>query len=216
MSVTYITSTAMKNTLEIGSETYADADITVAIEAASRVIDAYKNTRFYPTVESRKYTPPFGQEQGWYGGGAYYASLPIYDLSNSSTAVVTVDTIGDGSYGTTWVADTDFFFEPKDNDLTGKPWNQITLRRQAGRVWPLYQYSIKVTGSFGWATAPGQVTEACSILANRYLKRTRETPYGIFAVGTDAVAMAKLGKIDPDVAFMLDEIYDDNTPLLIL
>ncbi len=100
--------------------------------------------------------------------------------------------------------------------MTGKPWDQITLRRQAGRQWPGFQYSIKVVGSFGWATAPGQVTEACSILANRYLKRTRETPYGIFAVGTDAVAMAKLGKIDPDVAFMLDTVYDNDTPLLML
>ena len=215
MSTTYITSTQMKNTLEIGSETYADADIAVAIESASRVIDCYKNTRFYPTVESRTYSAPRSDAQGWYGAG-YYGSLPIYDLSNATTAVVTIDDTGSGTYGTTWVADTDFFFEPRNNDLTGKPWDQITLRRQAGRIWPPWQYAVKITGSFGWATAPGQVTEACSILANRYLKRTRETPYGIFAVGTDAVAMAKLGKIDPDVAFMLDQIYDDDTPLLIL
>jgi hypothetical protein len=147
---------------------------------------------------------------------AYCDSLQIYDLNNSTTAVVTVDVDGDGVYETTWTRDTDFYLEPQDADLTGKPWNQITLRRQAGRQWPQTQYGVKVAGSFGWATAPGQVTEACSILANRYLKRTRETPYGIVTVGTDALSMARLGKIDPDVAFMLDNVTDEDVPTLIL
>lgn len=206
---TYITSTEMKSTLEITGETYADADIDNAIEAASRVIDAYKGTRFFPTTETRTYTPP-----GCYD--SYHESLQIYDLNGSTAIVVTVDENGDGVYETTWTRDTDFYLEPQDADLTNKPWNAITLRQQGGRQWPRIQNSVQVTGSFGWATAPGQVTEACSILANRYLKRTRETPYGIVTIGTDALSMARLGKIDPDVAFMLDNVTDEDVPLLIL
>lgn len=200
---TYITSTDMKNTLEISGETYADTDITNAIEAASRVIDAYKGTRFFPSTETRTYTAP-----------SCYDSLSIYDL-NALTSLK-VDTTGDGVYDTTWTRDTDFYLEPQNAELTGKPWNTVSLRVQGGKQWPTWQYGVQIVGSFGWATAPGQVTEACSILASRYLKRARETPFGIVTVGTDALAMARLGKVDPDVAFMLDNVTDEDAPLLIL
>jgi len=202
---TYISTATMADTLEIAGETYALSDMAAAIEAASRVIDAYKGTRFYPTAETRKYTA-YGIDP--------CDSLPIDDLCALTS--LTVDNDGDGVYETTWVRGTDFYLEPQDADLTGKPWNQISLRQQAGRQWPGYKYAVSVAGTFGWATAPGQVTESCSILANRYLKRARETPYGIVTVGTDSLAMARLGRIDPDVAFMLDGITDDNTPTLIL
>lgn len=201
----YITATDMKNTLEISGETYADSDINTAIEAASRVIDTYKGTRFFPSSETRTYTAS-GCDQ----------SLSIYDLNNSAGSTVSFDMDGDGVYETVLARNTDYYLEPQNADLTGKPWNTITLRSKSGRQWPQWQYGVQVQGSFGWATAPGQVTEACSILANRYLKRARETPYGIVTVGTDALAMARLGKIDPDVAFMLDNVTDDNVPLMIL
>jgi len=202
---TYISTATMADTLEITGETYAASDMLAAVEAASRVIDAYKGTRFYPTAETRKYTA---------SDLCSDEPLAIDDLCGLNS--VTVDQDGDGVFETTWVRGTDFYLEPQDNDLTGKPWNQISLRAQAGRQWPGYKYAVSVAGTFGWSTAPGQVTEACSILANRYLKRARETPYGIVTVGTDSLAMARLGKIDPDVAFMLDGISDDTTPTLIL
>lgn len=204
---TYITSTEMKNTLEISGETYADDDITNAIEAASRVIDAYKGTRFFPSAETRTYT---ASDLG------VCDSLSIYDLNNSAGSTVSFDMDGDGVYELALVRNTDYFLEPQNAELTNKPWNSISLRYQGGRQWPGWKYGVQVVGSFGWATAPGQVTEACSILANRYLKRTRETPYGIVTVGTDALSMARLGKIDPDVAFMLDNVTDEDVPTLIL
>lgn len=204
---TYITLAQAKETLDLTGETYADDDINIALEAASRVIDAYKNTRFYPSTETRTYTASDLE---------YCDSLPIYDLNNSAGSTISFDMDGDGIYETQLVRDTDYYLEPQNADLTGRPWNQVSLRQQAGRQWPGWKYGVQVVGSFGWATAPGQVTEACSILANRYLKRARETPYGIVTVGTDSLAMARLGKIDPDVAFMLDGISDDNAPTLIL
>jgi hypothetical protein len=56
--------------------------------------------------------------------------------------------------------------------------------------------------------------QAATILAGRYLKRARETPYGIVSVGADALAAARLGRIDPDVAFLLDNIGGDVAQLL--
>jgi hypothetical protein len=198
----YITSTQLKNTLEIGTATYADDDITTAISSASRVIDAYKDTRFYPTAETRKYTANQSER-----------SLQIDDLVTLTS--FTVDLQGNGSYGTTWVQDTDFYLEPINAALDGRPYNQVTLRPQQGDIWPPFNYGVQIGGTFGWTTAPYQVTQATTILAGRYLKRARETPYGILTIGTDAIAAARLGKIDPDVSFLLDNL-DADEPLLIL
>jgi hypothetical protein len=198
----YITNTQLKNTLEIGTATYADDDITTAIAAASRVIDAYKDTRFYPTAETRRYTANVNE-----------CSIQIDDLV--TLTALKVDMQGDGTYDTTWVVDTDFYLEPINAALDGRPYNQITLRPQGGDIWPPFDYGVQIGGTFGWSTAPYQVTQATTILAGRYLKRARETPYGILTVGTDAVAAARLGKIDPDVSFLLDNL-DADEPLLIL
>lgn len=198
----YITSTQLKATLELGTESYADADIASAITSASRVIDAYSDTQFYPSSATRLYT-----------GDACESSLSIDDLNTLST--LKVDMNGDGTYESTWADGTDFYLEPKNAALNGRPYDQITIRRQSGRIWPQWQYGIQVIGSWGWSTAPAQVTQATTILAGRYLKRARETPYGILTIGTDAVAAARLGRIDPDVAFLLDNL-DADEPLLIL
>jgi hypothetical protein len=198
----YITSTQLKNTLEIGTATYADADITMAISAAGHVIDAYKDTRFYPTGETRRYS-----------ADACERSLQIDDLVSLTTLKVDMD--GDGTYETTWTVDTDFYLEPVNAALEGRPYNQVTLRPQGTALWPAWDYGIQVGGTFGWTTAPYQVQQATTILAGRYLKRARETPYGILTIGTDAIAAARLGRIDPDVSFLLDNL-DADEPLLIL
>lgn len=198
----YISSTQLKNTLEIGTATYADDDITTAIASASRVIDAYKDTRFYPTAETRRYTADQTE-----------CSLQIDDLASLTS--LQVDMQGSGSYGTTWTVDVDFYLEPINAALEGRPYNQVTLRPQKGDVWPPWDYGVQIGGTFGWTTAPYQVQQATTILAGRYLKRARETPYGILTIGTDAIAAARLGKIDPDVSFLLDNL-DADEPLLIL
>jgi hypothetical protein len=170
--------------------------------AASRVIDAYKDTKFYPVAETRKYTADQSE-----------CSIQIDDLV--TLTALTVDLTGSGSYGTTWVQNTDFYLEPINAALDGRPYNQVTLRPQQGDIWPPFDYGVQIGGTFGWTTAPYQVTQATTILAGRYLKRARETPYGILTIGTDAIAAARLGKIDPDVSFLLDNL-DADEPLLIL
>jgi hypothetical protein len=57
------------------------------------------------------------------------------------------------------------------------------------------------------------VEQAATILAGRLLKRARETPYGILVVSGDAVSAARLGRIDPDVAFLLDNL-PGSVPLM--
>jgi hypothetical protein len=190
----YVTATVLKTTLGIGSS-YADADIITAVEAASRACDGYKATRFWATTESRYYT-----------GDPCRRSVDIDDVSVSATATVLVDLDGDGTYETTWTNGTDYYLGPINAASDGYPFSKLVLSQTAGKTFPRYDNAIKVTASFGWAAVPGGVTQATSILAGRLLKRSRETPYGILVVSGDAVAAARLGRIDPDVAFLLDNI----------
>lgn len=200
----YITSTTLKATLEITGETYADADIATAISAASTVIDAYKGTRFYPTTETRYYT-----------ADPWQLSVEIDDLNGAAGSTVLIDGDGDGTYETTWASGTDYYFDPANAQLTGAPFNRLTIRRQSGRRFPIWQRAVQIQASFGWATAPYQVTQSATILSGRYLRRARETPYGILTVTGDAIAAARLGRIDPDVAFLLDNINAADVPQLI-
>lgn len=205
----YVTTDQLKTTLELAGTTYADDDIDLACEAASRAIDGYTNSRFYPTTETRYYTAT------WFG--PRYSDGFTNEITGSSdvwlgiddavtVTAVTVDTDGNGSYETTWVEGTDFYLDPANAALEGQPSRRLVLRSQAGRTFPSYDRAIKVVGSFGWAAAPAQVRQAAVILAGRFLKRSRETPYGILTVTGDAVAAARLGRIDPDVAFLLDTL----------
>lgn len=121
--------------------------------------------------------------------------------SLNTLASVAVDTTGDGSYGTTWTNGTHFYLGPVNASADGYPYKRMVLRSQNGARFPGYDNCVKITGSFGWAECPAPVAQAAQILAGRFLKRGRETPYGILTVIGDAVTAARLGRIDPDVAF---------------
>lgn len=200
-SSTYLSSAELKSTLGIGS-TYADADIGVAINAASRACDGYKNTRFWATTETRYYT-----------GCAGDTDLRIDEVSNWAT--VSVDMDGDGTHETTWTLGADYYLDPINAPTDSQPWTRIVLYSQSGKRFPMYDNAVKVQGNFGWPSVPAAVTQATSILAGRFLKRARETPYGIVVVSGDAVAAARLGRIDPDVAFLLDNL-PGSVPTLVL
>ncbi len=199
----YVTAAALKTTLNIGS-TYADADIAVAVEAASRAVDGYTNVSpgMFATTTS----------QTRYYSGEWGCDHITIDPLNTLTSVV-VDTDGDGTYDTTWTNGTDFILTPDNAATDGYPYTELKLLPQRGRRFPNYLRSVRVIGLFGWAATPGAVTQATAILAGRFLKRARETPYGIVVVSGDAVAAARLGRIDPDVAFLLDNL-PGSVPLL--
>lgn len=198
----YVTRAELKTMLNLTGETYADADIDVAVEAASRAIDNYKRSRFYPTTETR-----------YYSAESYDEWIAIDDLV--AVTSVSVDTDGNGTYDTSWVEVTDYVLDPPNAPLEGQPRRKLRLLGQAGRSFPSYRNSIRVVGSFGWTVTPVVVRQAARILAARLLKRGRETPYGILLVTGDAVAAARLGRIDPDVAFLLDNLPGSRQRLLV-
>ena len=198
----YVTAAQLKTTLGIGS-TYADADVATAVEAASRACDGYRNVApgsFAAATQTRYYSPQ-----------SCDAYLEIDPLNTLTT--LKIDTDGDLVYETTWTNGTDFVLLPENGATDGIPWTEVRILPQSGRRFSGYLKGVQIVGSFGWAATPGAVTQSTTILAGRFLKRARETPYGILAITGDAVAAARLGRIDPDVAFLLDNL-PGSVPLL--
>ena len=198
----YISRAELKAAIDLAGTTVYDDEIDIAIASACRAIDAYKQTvGFYPRVGETRY----------YTGNRYDTELQIHDLVTLTS--VTVDGDGDGTYETTWTRNTDFVFLPANGETDGIPFNLLQLRlpRTAELTFPVttrfpaYANSVKVVGTFGWAETPPQVKIAAKILATRLFKR-RDVPFGILAAGTEAVSLARLGQIDPDVAFELRNI----------
>jgi hypothetical protein len=61
---------------------------------------------------------------------------------------------------------------------------------------------VKVVGKFGWSAPPEAVKVATTMLAARYVKRTREAPFGV--AGFDATgATVRISATDPDVQQLL-------------
>lgn len=191
----YISASALKTTLEITTTDW-DNDISVAIPASTEVIDNYKKTRFWTTDADET---------------RYFASDPCdrYVTINPDLSAFTgasADYDDDGVYETAWAYGTDFVLAPANAALDGQPYNELRLRRRYGRRLPCGEEAVAITGRYGWATAPSVVVQAAMILAGRWVKRARETPYGILTITGDAVAAARLGKIDPDVELLLENI----------
>lgn len=209
MALEYITGTVLKATLQLTGETYADADITMACEAASRVVDAYHGVppgSFLPagTVNQTRY----------YTADPQLKQVRVDPIVTAGT--VSMDALGDGTYSETWVEGTDFYLDPPNAALDGRPKRQLSIRTQSGRVFPSHQRGVRVIGIFGWPDTPAQIEQATKIYAARLFKRGRETPYAILTVpGEAAAAAAHLRSTDPDVATLLDSIPGASKPLLV-
>ena len=175
---------------------YNDRAIQIACETASRAVDGYKGSRYYKTTETRYITVPSILQTRVYIGN---------ELATLTT--LEVDTDNDGVYDETWVNGTDFVLLPRNAALDGQPYTEIQLLDRAGRVFPDTQDGLKLTGSFGWPALPAQVHAAAITLARRFCARWESAPLAIVvAKAQEAVAMARLGSIDPDVAFLLDQL----------
>ncbi len=197
----YLTADELKASLNLSGTTFADEDVDLALAAACRSIDAYRRTWYFPRTMTR-----------YYDVDRYATEIAIDDLVSASS--VTVDVDGDLSYSETWVEGTDFFFDPPNANADGQPFKRLVLRRpQVGRRFPVYQRALMIDGIFGWATTPVQVVQATKILATQLVNR-RDVPFGIITAGSEMVAMARLGRIDPHVAWLLGQIPGEQRPAL--
>lgn len=174
----YVTVAELKETLSLSGNTFADSDVADAVGAASRFVDGYTGTQFFPGTpgEVRKYTPVAEE---------YLLIEPAVVTSVSSS-------------GTALVLDTDYA------KLTVAGWPVTTnLRALGGVVFPRGTVNgMSVTGTFGWPAPPADVKQATTILASRFLKRSREAAFGVIGFDLEGGAVRIPGR-DPDVERLL-------------
>lgn len=193
----YATLAQVKSALRI-TDTIDDSLIELAIEAASRDIDAYCGRVFY--------------DMG--SGSRYYAATDPYfcpiDDCQSITQVATALT-SNGNYDTVWANPTagqnngDYQAEPINSSApTDGIISPITGVRALWRyLFPTIGGNalVKITGTWGWASVPTAIKQACVIQAARIFKRN-DSPLGVAGFG-DMGAM-RVSRVDPDVARLLD------------
>jgi hypothetical protein len=192
LSNAYVELEQVKKSLELEGTSFADADLRTAVLAASRAIDQACDRRFWLDADAnqiRYYT-------------ADSPNVVLVDDVVTLTSVL-VDQDGDGTWEETWVANTDYVAEPLNAAADSWPYTRLRVHPSRGAGWSPYPRGVKVTGKFGWAAVPAQITEATSILASKLLRRSREAPFGVVTVGIDAGAAMRIATMDPDVRFLI-------------
>lgn len=205
LNQSYVELEEFKATAELTGKTFADGDIRTALIAASRGIEDALGRRFYPDADAtqiRYYTPELPHR------------LWIDDLITLTS--FQTDDGGDGTFENTWTEVTDFVLGPLNAAADGKPYMYVEVNAAGSQRLPCngYPRSVKVTGKFGWATAPLQVKTLTTLIAARLVKRTRSAPFG-GVVGLDlegSVLRATGYARDPDYAFLTNGL-DRSIPV---
>lgn len=172
--------------------------IESAVKAASRMIDGYCNRVFYDLGSGYRF---------------YSATDPYFcpvDDAQSITEVATAQT-SNGNYNTVWANPTagqnngDYQTEPLNAAYpTDGVISPITGIRALWRyLFPTIEGKalVKITGTWGWASVPDPVVQACIIQAARLYKRN-DSPTGIMGVG-DMGVVRITNQIDPDIRILL-------------
>lgn len=189
---TYVQVEEVKQTLELTGLTFADLDLQLAIAAATMGINEFTGRRFDADddeTSERQFTP-------------YAANyLDIDDLV--TCAAFQTDSTGDGVFDTTWTLNRDFVLEPLNAAANGKPYELVRVHPLGNLRFYSWPRSVQITGKFGWPTVPAPVKQATTIMAERLMRRARDAPFGVVALGFDQPGM-QIPKLDPDVRFLLE------------
>ena len=166
-----------------------DAQIALAITAASREIDKACNRQF-GTVSSatdRWYTARYDRSLRKY-------VCEIDDLQSMAGFAI--------AYGTSEDAITDYTLTPRNSASLGRPWTSLTLNSGGGTT----RDGVKVTAKWGWSSVPDTIKNATLMQASRTLAR-RDSPYGVAGSPEAGTEVRLLAKLDPDVKLMVGAYY---------
>lgn len=191
MANEYVSSAELKATLNMTGETFADADIALALTAASRGIDNLCGRRFYDDNDatSIRYYDPDDP-----------CAVRIDDLVTLTS--LETDPAGDGTFPDTWTLNSDFLLGPLNAVADGRPWTEIRVHPRSSFRLPCWPRAVRVTGQFGWAAVPDEIKEATMVLASKLMRRAREAPFGVVVVGLEQGGAMRIARTDPDVMFL--------------
>jgi len=165
-----------------------DSLLEMAVESASRMIDAECDRNFYSSgTATRDFMPndPY--------------TVDTDDLT--SIVSVKIDDAGEGTFPIT-LATTDYQTEPLNQRVSGNAFPIYRLRMIGDYLLPIWakQATVRIQGVYGFTPVPIQVTQACIIQASRIYKRL-DSPLGVAGFGD--MGAIRVGKVDPDVAMLI-------------
>lgn len=186
----YCTSAELKAYERI-DDTADDAQLALAISAASRAVDRFTNRQFglVASVEARYYTPK------WHPRLCRWV-VPMEDLMTSTGLVVMADLDDSGEYA----SELDpCALKPVNAAAIGRPWTELVVLPTSANQPVDRDDSVEITAKWGWATVPDPIKQATLLQASRFFAR-RNSPFGI--AGSDVTGGSELrllSRVDPDV-----------------
>ena len=192
----YASLSQIKSALRIASgDATDDALLEMAVESASRLIDAYCGRNFINAGTATRY---------------YNTENPYVVQIDDARSIAQVQTSTglDGVYDTTWTLGTaggqgDAQPEPINDYLGGVVWPFTRVRAIGDYTFPTGpENSIKVTAVFGWPNIPVTVTQATILQSSRIFARL-QSPLGVAGWGDLGVMRVSRG-LDPDVVQLVE------------
>lgn len=183
----YCTLAEVKSALRI-SDSADDSLLEKAIEGASRRIDGYTGRFFYQQTATIQ---------------LYARDIYALQLQNDLVSITTLktDDEGDGTFNTTWTANTDYQLQPLNAVLQSRPYNRIVA--VGGKTFPIMILpdlpGVEINGVWGWSAIPNDVREACVLLSMRGFARYNAA---LGVVGFADMAI-QVRSVDPDVRDLL-------------
>jgi uncharacterized phiE125 gp8 family phage protein len=178
----YVTTADLKSYLRIG-DTGDDAQLDLAIEAASRAIDRATNRQFgaVAATEERRYTAAYDRRRRrWV--------VEVDDVMNA-TMTVTGDAGEIDGYD----------LEPINAAQLGRPWTHVAVRSDSAVQPTDTEHGVTVDAVWGWSAVPAAIEQACLLQASRIHAR-RTSPYGVAGSPELGSELRLLARVDADVA----------------
>lgn len=172
-----------------------DTELTAAINAASRQIDAHCGRRFWQDSEVK--TRQFYADD--------YYCVDVDDISTTTGLVVKIDTGDDGTFSTTLTETTDFILHPLNAADETPVWPYDSIVMTDTYTFPMNSRrpGVQVTAQFGWPAIPDDVTQACLIQSKNLYKAASGTFSG-FQLSSEAGIVMRTPGLDGVAAALLE------------
>jgi len=191
--MSYATLAEFKAAIGIGTaDTTDDTALQSVLDATDALIDLYTDRKqgFGTASETRYYT----------------AQDYSYVLTDDLVSVTTLQTDdnGDGTYETTWTANTDFVLAPANAALDGWAYTEIDASVNWPRNFPKGVYrGVKVIGVFGWPAVPNAVKQAAIIQAGAVWS-SRTSPFGVIGSQDLGGILRQTRALHPEAQVLLE------------
>lgn len=160
-----------------------DGRIELAVNTASRMIEAACNRRFYQdaVVSARTYV------------ATNYVLTLTDDISTTTGLIVKTDPGALGTFDQTWSA-ADYQLEPLNGIIDGQTWPYTQIRAIRSLTFPFDygQALVQVTARWGWASVPDPIKQA-GIIQSIAVFKAAEAPFGALGLAETGILRIRSG-----------------------